>query len=768
MSVTVDYSGFVRTGEDGACRLDLALDGVTCAACIGEIEQAMMRTPGVHARLNYTNSRLALSWRADASARAPSDGRDAGEAAAASVGDAAENARFSPSAAVETLRVMGYRAYPFELAEAESRDEEHAKYLMRCLAVAGFAAMNIMLLSVSVWAGNASDITPETRDMFHWLSAVIAIPAAAFAGRPFFVSAFHAVKRGSLNMDVPISLGVILALGMSLVETALSNHHAYFDSALMLLFFLLTGRYMEQAMRRRTRAVAGNLAALRAPVASRIEPDGSVVQTPTSRLAVGDIILIKPGERAPADGVVIAGASEIDESIVTGETQRRPVRDGAMLYSGSMNFSGALRVRVSAAGEGSFLSEIERLLEKAGAERSGYVGLAERASRIYAPVVHLTALTTCLGWIVAGASIHDSIIIAIAVLIITCPCALALAVPAVHVVASGGLFRAGVLLNGGDAIERLAEADAVVFDKTGTLTLPEARAANASAYAPAVVEMAARLARSSHHPLARALAFSAPHGAPFDGAQESAGEGVRALIDGVEARLGSAAFCGCDEGEEASASSIYFRYGAERARFLIRQTLRPDAADVAAGLVRAGYAVEIVSGDAEPATRAIAEALGGVRFMARARPADKVARLAQLRAEGRRPAMVGDGFNDAPALAAAHVSLSPITAADVAQASADAVFLGDKLGPVAQSLAIARRARGLMRQNLAIAVIYNAIAVPLAIAGWVTPLIAALAMSGSSLIVTANALRAAPRHKDALPLRQTSGAAADANYEAAA
>ncbi len=723
----VDLSGFVREGEDGMRRLDLALDGVTCAACIGEIETAMGRLDGVTgARLNYTNSRLALAW------KTPS---------------------FNPADAVERLRTMGYRAYPFEIAEAEARDSEQAKHLLRCLAVAGFAAMNVMLLSVSVWAGNVSDITPETRDMFHWISALIAIPAAAFSGRPFFVSAWNAVKRGSLNMDVPISLGIILALGMSLVETALSNHHAYFDSALMLIFFLLTGRFMEQAMRRRTRAVAGNLAALRSPVAARIEADGSIVQVPTARLAVGDIILVRPGERAPADGLVVAGASDVDESIVTGETQRRSVAEGASIYSGTMNFSGALRVRVEAAGEGSFLSEIERLLEKAGAERSGYVGLAERASRIYAPVVHVTALATAIGWLIAGASAHDSIIIAIAVLIITCPCALALAVPAVHVVASGALFRAGVLLNGGHAIERLAEADTAVFDKTGTLTLLEPRAANAGDYPPALVEKAARLARSSRHPLARALAMSAPHGALFDDACESAGEGVAAVVEGMEARLGSAAFCGVGaerpDGAGHDASAIYFRHGDETAMFLVRQTLRADAVETIAALKRAGMEIEIVSGDNEQATRAVAEALGVARWTARARPADKVARLEELRADGRRALMVGDGFNDAPALAAAHVSLSPITAADVAQASADAVFLGERLAPVAQALAISRKARGLMRENLLIAVVYNAIAVPLAIAGLVTPLIAAVAMSGSSLIVTANALRAAPRSEEA-------------------
>ena len=718
MLMDVDLSGFVRQSDDGSRRIDFAIDGMTCAACIGEIEQALKKIPGVaQARVNYSNARLALGWKKD---------------------------ELDPAVAVEHLRRLGYIAHPFELAEAESLDAEHARHLLRCLAVAGFAAMNVMLLSVSVWAGNVSDITPETRDMFHWISALIALPAAAFAGRPFFTSALGALRRGALNMDVPISLGVILALGMSVVETAMHAHHAYFDSALMLIFFLLCGRYLEQAMRQRTRAVAGNIAALRSPLAARIGADGAVMQVPTARIVAGDLVLVRPGERIPVDGAIVSGESEVDESIVTGETAHRRIGAGADVYAGTMNFSGALQIRARAVGAGNFLDEIERLLDDAASAKSRYVGMAERASRIYAPVVHVTALLTALGWLAVGASLHDSIVTAIAVLIITCPCALALAVPAVHVVTSGTLFRAGVLLNGGHAVERLADVDTIVFDKTGTLTLPDDRVANAADYPPAIVEIAARLARSSRHPLARALARQAPTGAVYDGAREEAGAGVAAVVDGVEARAGSAAFCNVDAGAvpETGVSTICFRRGDDVAVFRVRQTLRIDAVEVFSILRARGYAIEIVSGDSERATQGVAAALGVSEWRGGAKPADKVARLAQLKAEGRKPLMVGDGFNDAPALAAAHVSMSPVSAADVAQAAADAVFLGEKLAPVARALEVSRLARRLMRQNLTIAVVYNGIAVPAAIAGYVTPLIAALAMSCSSLIVTLNALRA--------------------------
>ena len=325
---------------------------------------------------------------------------------------------------------------------AEQEEAAEARRLLRCLAVAGFAAMNIMLLSVSVWSGNVTDITPETRDFFHWASALIALPAAAYAGRPFFTSAWQALRARSLNMNVPISLGVILALGMSVVETANHAEHAYYDSAIMLLFFLLVGRTLDHAMRRKTRAIAGNLAALKGETAHRFVGD-ELVSVPVAALKVGDRVLVKPGERVPADGVVLAGGSEIDESMITGETARRKITAGATVYAGSMNDAGALTIRVTTPGGATLIDEIERLLEKAASAKSRVMRLADRAARVYAPVVHLTAALTAAGWLIAGASIHDAVVTAIAVLIITCPCALALAIPAVQVVASGALFRCG-------------------------------------------------------------------------------------------------------------------------------------------------------------------------------------------------------------------------------------------------------------------------------------------------------------------------------------
>ncbi|WP_414473725.1 heavy metal translocating P-type ATPase [Microvirga sp. M2] len=722
MADTLDLSVFVKPQDDGTSHLDLAIEGIDCAACIDEIEGGLCRLNGVvDARLNYTTHRLSVQWQEGA---------------------------IAPSAIVDELQRLGYRAHPYQSRLVEEEEARRSQWLLRCLAVAGFASMNIMLLAVSVWSGNVTDITPETRDFFHWLAAFIALPTVAYAGQPFFRSALGALRAKRTNMDVPITIGILLALTMSVVETINHAENTYFDSVVMLLFFLLCGRYLDQAMRRRTRAVAGNLAALKAEVAHRIDERGETVLVPTAALNPGDRVLVRPGERIAVDGIVLSGHSELDESLVTGETVRRAATPGEHVYAGSMNYDGTLTLAVTAAGKGTLLDEVERLLESASAAKSRYVQLADKVARAYVPVVHLTAAITAVVWVAMGSSVHDAVITAVAVLIITCPCALALAVPVVQVVASGALFRSNVFLNSGDTLERLARIDAVVFDKTGTLTLPEMRVANAGSIRPELLEAAARLALSSHHPLASALAQEAKERRPYDEATEEAGQGVRAVVAGVELRLGSPSFCGAADlaaacaDKEADVSMIAFSHGHERAILLVRQALRPDAAAAVRALQGLGIDCRILSGDRPEAVAPIASALGIRAWRGGAKPAEKIAAIEALKAEGRRVLMVGDGLNDAPALAAADVSISPITAADITQAQADAVFLGDRLSPVLDAVTIARRARALMRQNLLIALVYNLVAVPLAFLGYVTPLVAALAMSGSSSLVTLNALRA--------------------------
>jgi P-type Cu2+ transporter len=721
MTQTRDLSHFVHHLDGGIARMELAVEGIHCGGCMRTIENGLTAMPDIiRARVNLTDRRVAVEWR---------DGK------------------VDPAGFIDRLSQLGFRAYPFDSGKSADDDRREGRMLLRCLGVAAFAAMNIMLLSVAVWSGNASDITPEQRDFFHWLSALIALPAAAYAGRPFFNSAIRAVKARRLNMDVPITVGVLLALGMSVVETLNHAQHAYFDSALMLLTFLLVGRTLEQAMRRRTRAVAGNLAALRADTATKFVSAHELSDVPVASIQPGDLVLVRPGERIAVDGIVAQGRSRIDQSLVTGETAPVTASEGSMVYAGTMNVSGTLRVRVSTAAQGTLLDEVSRMLARALEARSHYVRLADRAARLYAPLVHAAALATVVGWLALGATWHDAIITGIAVLIITCPCALGLAIPAVQVVASGALFRAGVLLNSGEAIERLAGVDTILFDKTGTLTLPEPEVVNAAEIPPARLALAGRLALASRHPLAAAVARAASAKAPL-GAIEEPGQGVRCSHDGIELRLGRPSFCGAQAvaqgivDADPEASVIAFACGAERYVLAVRQKLRSDAADVIARLKRDGFAVEILSGDRAGAVAHAALAVGIDRWHAAMTPADKIAHIAALRAQGRHVLMVGDGLNDAPSLAAADASLSVATAAHLTQAAADAVFLGDRLGPVTAAVAIARRARRLMRENLALAVGYNAVAVPIAMLGLASPLIAALAMSGSSILVTLNALRA--------------------------
>lgn len=722
MQATRDFSHYVRDAGSGLSHIDLAVDGVHCAGCMSKIERGLSALPDVTlARVNLTDSRVALEWRVGA---------------------------LDPSRFIERLAELGYKAYPFETVRAEAIEAEQAGFLLRCLGVAAFAAMNVMMLSVPVWSGNVTDMIPEQRDFFHWLSALIALPAAAYSAQPFFISAFRALRARRTNMDVPISIGIVLALSMSVVETFHHAEHAYFDAALMLITFLVAGRYLDQNMRRRTRAFAGNLAALKAETATKFVGADEICEVPIAAVGAGDIVLLRPGERSAVDGTVIEGKSKIDQSLITGETLPAKAGPGTAVYAGTLNLSGALRVRVSAAAEGTLLAEIARLLENAVQARSRYLRLADRASRLYAPVVHATAFLTMIGWVAFGASWHDAIITAIAVLIITCPCALGLAIPAVQTIVSGALFRSGVLLNSGDAVERLAEVDRVVFDKTGTLTLPELDVANAASIPQDVFDLAGRLALASHHPVAAAVARAARAKSPLAGAEEIAGQGVRGLVDGLEVKLGRPSFCGAEElandilRRDPEASVVAFRHGDACHVFAVRQRLRPDAVAAIAALQQSGLEVEILSGDRELAVRHAAESLGVHEWRAGVTPADKIARIDDLTRQGFRVMMVGDGMNDAPALAAAHVSMSPVTATHLSQATADLVFLGERLAPVVAAIDFSRKALRLMRQNLWLAAGYNLLAVPLAIAGLATPLVAAAAMSGSSLLVILNALRA--------------------------
>ena len=427
---------------EGLRQTELAIPDIHCGGCVQRIEKALGALPGViQARVNLSTKRATIRWRT-------------------------HNA---PPPFVSTLRGIGFEAHLHD-AGTDEKDGALAE-LFRALAVSGFAASNIMLLSVSIWSG----AEPATRDLFHWISALIAIPALAYSGRVFFRSAWRSLRHGQTNMDVPISIGVLLAAALSLYETIHHGPHAYFDAATSLLFFLLIGRTLDHVMRERARTAVKGLARLAARGALVLQPDGRHAYLPVADIHPGMTILLAAGERVPVDARVVKGQSELDCSLVSGESLPQPASEGSILQAGTLNLTGPLTTVATAAAKDSFLAEMVRMMEVAESGRSAYRRIADRASRLYAPVVHLTALLTFIGWMIATGDVHRALTIAIAVLIITCPCALGLAVPMVHVVAARRLFENGIMVKDGGALERLAEVDTVVFDKTGTLTLGDPR-----------------------------------------------------------------------------------------------------------------------------------------------------------------------------------------------------------------------------------------------------------------------------------------------------
>jgi P-type Cu2+ transporter len=704
-------------GEDRS-QLTLMVDGLQCGACVWLIEQTLLRQPGVAAaRVALSTRRLTMVWR---------------------------NGQADPVALVELITRLGYRLIPCDPERLAAATASETKELLKCMAVAGFAAGNIMLLSVSVWSGAVSEMSVGTRDLLHWISAMIAIPAVAYAGRPFFRSAWSALRNRRSNMDVPISIAVILAPGVSLVETFTSGAHAYFDSAVTLLFFLLIGRFLDQRARHRAHEAATRLLALNAVAATVIEADGTRRDLPPSRLTPGMIVLVAPGGRVPADGRIVVGSSDLDLSLISGESAPQGCEPGDAAFAGTLNLTGSLQVLVTAVGEATLLSDIIRLMEAAESRRGRYLRLADRVARLYAPVVHSVALLTFLGWtLLGGMAWSQALLISIAILIITCPCALALAVPVVQVVASQRLMRAGILLKSNDALERLCQIDHVVFDKTGTLTL--GRLTLQPGAEPRLLAIAAGMAANSRHPLARALTRAAPGAPILAPVIEHPGRGLEWRSPEGMWRLGSCAFTG--QPEDSIDDQVLWLVGpstvssGECQRFVFSDQLRPDAKEVVANLARRRLGLEICSGDRQAPVAAMAESLRIRRWSARLSPVDKVKRLQALAEMGHRVLMVGDGINDAAALAAAHVSIAPAGGAEISQNTADIVFQGDRLGAIPLALKIATSAGRLMRQNLAIALVYNLAAVPLAIGGYVTPLVAAAAMSSSSVIVILNALR---------------------------
>ena len=691
---------------------EAAVKGVHCANCIAKIEQGVNAIPGVdRARLNLSTGKLTVV------------GRDIG-----------------PELILNRIRDLGYEARPFEAEAVLDTAQAEGRLLLRCLAISGFATVFVMGLTDSIWYGG--DLSAPMRTLFFGLAGAVAIPASLYAGQVFFRSAVAGLRARSTNMDVPISLAIVLALGLSVHQTVQGGTHTYFDAAAMLVFLLLIGRYLDHRLRNRARGAARHLLALQSQLVRRLSAGGDVQTIAAREVVAGDRLVLASGDRVPVNGILEDRGTDMDLSLVTGESMPQWTAKDTAVPAGAVVLGNAVLLRASAGVENSLVADLARLLEAGQQVRSVYVRLADRAARAYVPAVFALSLLAFAGWLAAGASMAQAVTSAITVLIITCPCALGLAVPAVQIVATERLFNRGVFVKSGDALERLSEIHMAVFDKTGTLTAGTPVLLNADTLPPGLLDRAARMARASRHPLAIALARSAGEGPVAPDVREVAGSGLeRGEGDGRE-RLGSAAWCGAAAMEY---QLWYRREGEAPVGFRFEDKIRPDAAEVVAALIHRGITVEMLSGDNAQIVANVAKEAGIANWFAGVTPQSKASRLQTLRDKGMKVLMVGDGINDAAALALAHVSIAPGTATDISQRASDMVLRGNDLSPIVEALDVSRRARRLVLQNFALAVGYNVTAIPMAVLGFVTPLIAAATMAGSSLLVTLNALRLAKK-----------------------
>jgi len=672
---------------------------VRCSACLWLIEQVLRRVPGVaRADVNYATRRAQVAW-------------DPHRARLADL--------------VAAIRSVGYDATPYEPSRQAALERRERRAALWRLFVAGFGAMQVMMYAFPSYLG-AQDLSAEAESLMRWASLLLTAPVLAFSCGPFFAGARREAASGRIGLDTPIALGLAGGFAASAWATIAGSGEVYFDSICMLAFLLLAARYaQEEARRRASRGL-----------------DRLLAWVPSAALVPGDRVGVAPGDRSPADGIVESGVSSADESLLTGESRPVGKRPGDALLGGSVNLEQPLVMRVTRAGADTQAAAIARLAERAAASRPRLVDAADRVARHLTYVVIATAAAAALYW--------GDVWVAVAVLVVTCPCALGLAAPIVLTRANGWLLGRGALLTRTRALEALERVTDVVLDKTGTLTLGRLTLSRVVPLggldAAACRSLAATLESSSAHPIARALAGDAG-GARVETTRHAAGEGIEALADGRKLRIGTRAFCEALCGKAISVEStirtpIFLCDEAGwLALFELEDEIRPDALRLIDSLKAKGVGIHLLSGDDPAVVAEVAARLGIATFAGRMTPRDKLEYVERLQRAGRTVAMAGDGLNDAPVLAGADVSFAMGGGADAAQLRADVVLTGNSLDTLAQSFGLARRAMRLVRQNIGWALAYNALALPLAAAGWIGPWEAALGMGASSLLVAANALR---------------------------
>lgn len=720
---------FAREVGGGEREASVLVDGMRCTACAWLVEQVAERVPGVvSAKTHFASHRALVRW-------------DPSRAKLADV--------------LAAIRSYGYAAWPFEPGRLAALESRERRAMLRRLWVAGLGMMQVMMYAVPGYIAASGEIALDQQRLMDWAALVLTLPVLAYSASPFFAGAWRSLRNRSLGMDVPVALGIASAFVASAAATWRGSGAVYFDSIAMFVFLLTGGRYLEHLARSRAGEGLRRLERFVPKVAHRLDGaglDGTTV--PAALLAAGDRVLVRTGEALPADGVLEADEARLDESLLTGESRAVRRRRGEPVLAGAVNAGDAFAMRVERVGAGTTLANIERLMERALAERPRWVEMAERASGVFVAGVLLAALAAALAWITIDPARAPWI--AISVLIVTCPCALSLAAPAAATVAVGEMARFGFVASRGHAIEALAGATDVVFDKTGTLTAGRPRLLEVLAFdrtREEALAIAAAMGRGSSHPLDRALAEAQADASGALPALEShethPGHGAEARIAGRRYRIGQAAFAGALHGKPApvawlhAADTVAWLAGEEGwiAAFRIGDRVRPEAAEAVAALRALALEVHLLTGDEPRVASRVAAELGIGRVQARATPGDKQEYVRRLQREGRRVAMVGDGVNDAPVLGAADVSIAMGEGADLAQLRADAVLASGSIADLSRALRLARRTRRILRENLAWALAYNAVVLPLAFAGMVTPLLAGIGMASSSLLVVANALR---------------------------
>lgn len=731
LDAPAEWQSFSRPapGQPQAWESYLAIEGMHCPACSLAIEQALGGLPGVHeVQVNGASATARIVW-------SPALGL--------------------PSQWIEALARAGYGALPAgDQLAAIPRLQAQRRLLWRWL-VAGFCMMQVMMYALPAYVAQPGDMTPDVAALLRWAAWLLTLPVLLFSCQPFFASALRDLRQGRVGMDVPVALGILIASGASTVATfdprSALGGEVWYDSVTMFVFFLLSGRLLEQRLRDRT---AGALEALlrRLPeTIERVGVDGRAERVAVRRIGVGDRLRVHAGEVFPADGCVLQGETQVDEALLTGESTPVARRAGQPVVAGSANLSGPVLVEVERVGDATRFGQIVALMERASVEKPALARIADRLATPFLLAVMLAAAGAAWWWWPQGAG--RALGVAVAVLIVTCPCALSLATPAATLAAAGALARRGILVRRIEALEAAAAIDTVVFDKTGTLTTDRMAVRAIHVRAGVAQEQALRdaaaLARASLHPVSRALVAAAGEGAQAAEVQEHAGQGVEGDVlqaDGGSRhlRLGSAAFCGIEAPVASDAAQVHLADAQGwLATFDLEEDLRAGALGAVAALRRLSLRLQVLSGDQAAAVRRLAERAGIRDSFGRQQPQDKLAHVARLQRSGARVAMVGDGMNDGPVLARADVSIALGQAVPLAQARSDFIVQGGQLDAVPALLAHARRAHAIVRQNLAWAAAYNALCVPLAVAGAMPPWLAGLGMAASSLLVVLNAARLA-------------------------